>query len=126
MIIRRRYISKAEKFIDTDLVKVFTGIRRSGKTVILQQMADILRERGVGAEQILMINLESLRYRRMAEEGKLYDFIIHRSEEVGKRLYIMLDEVQEIPEWQILVNSLRVDMDCDFIHYRFQCGPVLQ
>lgn len=46
MIIRRRYISKAEKFIDTDLVKVFTGIRRSGKTVILQQMADILRERG--------------------------------------------------------------------------------
>lgn len=113
MIIRRRYISKAEKFIDTDLVKVFTGIRRSGKTVILQQMADILRERGVGAEQILMINLESLRYRRMAEEGKLYDFIIHRSEEVGKRLYIMLDEVQEIPEWQILVNSLRVDMDCD-------------
>lgn len=113
MIIRRRYISKAEKFIDTDLVKVFTGIRRSGKTVILQQMADILRERGVGAEQILMINLESLRYRRMAEEGKLYDFIIHRSAEVGKRLYIMLDEVQEIPEWQILVNSLRVDMDCD-------------
>lgn len=61
----------------------------------------------MGAEQILMINLESLRYRRMAEEGKLYDFIIHRSEEVGKRLYIMLDEVQEIPEWQILVNSLQ-------------------
>lgn len=113
MIIRRRYISRAEKFIDTGLVKVFTGIRRSGKTVILQQMAEVLKNRGVGEEQILMINLESLRYRKMAEEGKLYSFILKRADAIKKRLYVMLDEVQVVPEWQVIVNSLRVDMDCD-------------
>ena len=113
MIIRKQYLQQVEPFINQDLVKIFVGIRRSGKTVLLRQIRDLLLERGVSGQRVLLMNLESARYRRMALAGKLYDYITEQAQSAAGKLYIMLDEVQEIPEWQVLVNSLRVDFDCD-------------
>lgn len=114
LVIRERYLSRVRPFIDTGLMKIFVGLRRVGKTVLLQQVRDLLiSERGVRAEQVLLLNMESYRVRRMAMRDELYEYITEASRKAGGRLYLMLDEVQEIPNWQLLVNSLRVDLDVD-------------
>lgn len=113
VITRTRYLKKIIPFIDKNLIKVLTGIRRAGKTVLLHQVAEIIMKRGVKSENIISINMESMKYRRLAAGGALYDYIVKQSKAAEGRTYIMLDEVQDVKDWQIIVNSLRVDIDCD-------------
>lgn len=113
MILRQSYLDHAIKFVDQDLVKIFTGIRRSGKTVLMKQMRDWLLSHGRRPEQILMFNLESLPVRQKAQQNVLYDEILSYAAHHPGKLYLFFDEVQEIPQWQLLINSFRVDLDCD-------------
>lgn len=113
MILRQSYLDYAIKFVDQDLVKIFTGIRRSGKTVLMKQMRDWLLSHGRRPEQILMFNLESLSVRQKAQQNVLYDEILSYAAHHPGKLYLFFDEVQEIPQWQLLINSFRVDLDCD-------------
>lgn len=113
MILRQSYLNRAIKFVDQDLVKIFTGIRRSGKTVLMKQMRDWLLSHGRRPEQILMFNLESLPVRQKAQQNLLYDEIVAYATSHPGKLYLFFDEVQEIPQWQLLINSFRVDLDCD-------------
>lgn len=113
MELKRRdwYLEQLIAFQDTDLVKVITGIRRCGKSSLLELMADHLRQSGVEADQIVFMNFESMQYEDMDSKA-LYRFIMERSAN-GKRMYLFFDEIQKVPQWQNAVNSFRVDLDCD-------------
>ncbi len=113
MIERTKYLEKIIPFIDKPLIKVIIGVRRSGKTVLLSQIAEHIAKY-VNDEQILSINFESYKNRKLQNVDALYDFVIKRSGECeGKRLYLFLDEIQEVDNWQKVINSLSVDIDCD-------------
>lgn len=113
MILRKQYMDQAIPFVDQDLIKIFTGIRRSGKTVLMKQMRDWLLDHGRHPEQVLLFNMESMQTRRKVQEGKLYDEILSYAKSHSQKLYLFFDEIQDIPDWQIFINSLRVDIDCD-------------
>ena len=90
-----------------------SGMRRSGKSVLLEMIKNELLSRGVAPENIVSINLESLRYEHLKEYHTLYNEIGKRVSQVQGRLYLLLDEIQETKEWERVVNSFRVDFDCD-------------
>ena len=113
MILRKHYLEQAIPFVDQDLIKIFTGIRRSGKTVLMKQMKDWLLDHGRTPDQVLLLNMESLQVRRKAQDGHLYEEILsYAKAHPQKKLYLFFDEIQDIPEWQLFINSLRVDINC--------------
>lgn len=114
MILRKHYLEQAIPFVDQDLIKIFTGIRRSGKTVLMKQMKDWLLDHGRTPDQVLLLNMESLQVRRKAQDGHLYEEILsYAKAHPQKKLYLFFDEIQDIPEWQLFINSFRVDINCD-------------
>lgn len=114
MIKREIYLNKIIPFIDIDLIKVITGIRRCGKTVLLSQIQEFLLEnKNIKEENIIAINFESARYDHLKENNKLYDYIIEKVSRLDNKVYIFIDEIQEVENWQRIINSFRVDFDCD-------------
>ena len=113
MIKRERYMKQICDFMDKPVIKVLTGMRRSGKSALLELTRDELRRRGVSASNIVYVNFESLRYESLREFHALYREIGRRAEEASGRLYILLDEIQEVENWEQAINSFRVDFDCD-------------
>lgn len=108
---RDLYLNKLIAFQDTEPVKVITGIRRCGKSILLKLMVQHLLESGVSREQIVEMNFESYAFKDMSSDG-LYTHVkslaVH-----GKRMYLFLDEIQRVPAWEEAVNAFRVDLDCD-------------
>jgi len=117
MLKRDEYIKKIVPFIDKDVIKVLTGIRRSGKSVMLKLLMEELKNRGINENQFIYINFENLKYRNLKNYEKLYDFILNKVDDKYKSYYIFLDEIQEVEEWERCVNSLRVDEDFNFDIY---------
>ena len=113
MIPRECYMRQIRDFMNRPVIKVLTGMRRSGKSVMLELIREELLLRGVVPNNIVFINLESMRYERLKEYHALYDEIAERASKVEGRLYLLLDEIQETSEWERAVNSFRVDFDCD-------------
>ena len=113
MVLRKSYLDKIIPFIDQDLIKVLVGIRRCGKTVLLGQIKDVLLQRNIPAQNIIQANFESMRFRNTRTAETLYDYIAEKAEGCTGKIYILLDEIQEVERWQIAINSLRVDFDCD-------------
>lgn len=113
MIQRERYLQKVKPFINSDLIKVLTGVRRCGKTVLLEQIKQLLICEGAGEEQFIQINFESMKYQTLKQAETLYSYLAHQAQKIQSKVYIMLDEIQEAESWQTVVNSLRVDFDCD-------------
>lgn len=110
-VIRTEYLNELLKFKDQDVIKVVTGIRRCGKSTLLRQYMKILEGNGVQDQSILYYNMESVRNDRYRDGMILYGEIVSKRD-LG-RLYIILDEVQYIEGWERIVNSLRIDIDCD-------------
>ena len=117
MLKRDEYIKKIVPFIDKDVIKVLTGIRRSGKSVMLKLLMEDLKNRGINEKQFIYINFENLKYRNLKNYERLYDFILNKVDDKYKSYYIFLDEIQEVEEWERCVNSLRVDEDFNFDIY---------
>ena len=117
MLKRDEYIKKIVPFIDKDVIKVLTGIRRSGKSVMLKLLMEKLKNRGINENQFIYINFENLKYRKLKNYERLYDFILNKVDDKYKSYYIFLDEIQEVEEWERCVNSLRVDEDFNFDIY---------
>ena len=117
MLKRDEYIKKIVPFIDKDVIKVLTGIRRSGKSVMLKLLMEELKNRGINENQFIYINFENLKYRNLKNYERLYDFILNKADNKYKSYYIFLDEIQEVEEWEKCVNSLRVDEDFNFDIY---------
>ena len=113
MIKREMYMSRIRPFIGLDLVKVMTGIRRSGKSVMLELIKQELIESGVGSQQFISINFEDLRYSYLQTAQALHDEIIKRASEIEGKVYLFFDEIQEVKDWEKCINSLRVSLDAD-------------
>ena len=106
MIIRERYLKQIRPFYDQVLIKVLIGIRRSGKSVILLQIADELKNNGVDDEHIIYINFEDFDYDEYTEPKKLNDYVKGKIKD-NKKYYIFFDEIQNVNSWEKVVNSLR-------------------
>ena len=112
MINRELYMEQITPFIDKPFVKVITGIRRCGKSVVLRLIREELLRRGVSEDHIIYMNFESFEWMDVKEAKALYTYIREVTKVSGK-YYILLDEIQEVERWQIAINSLRVDFACD-------------
>ncbi len=112
MIYRKLYMEKILPFIDTPFVKILTGVRRCGKSTILNMLKEKLRENKIPEEQIISYNFDSLEYEDIDTASKLYREVKSRLAK-GKKTYIFLDEVQEIDNWEKAVNSFMVEFDAD-------------
>ena len=112
MIKRNNYLKQIEPFINKPLIKILSGIRRSGKSTVLKLLKDELISSGVSDEQIIMINFESIVYSEICTAVKLYEYIKGQIKHSIK-YYLLLDEIQEVTQWEKAVNSLMVDFDTD-------------
>ena len=113
MIKRESYMRRIRPFINGELVQVMTGIRRSGKSVMLELVKQELLEMGVRAEQFISINFEDMRYLHLCTAQVLHQEILTRAEGIAGKVYLFFDEIQEVKDWEKCVNSLRVALDCD-------------
>lgn len=112
LVERRTYTERIMLFQDTDLVKVVTGIRRCGKSSLLQLVQNMLLSKGKRPDQIAAVNLESRKV-QISDDRELYGYFKSRANKLDDRLYIFIDEIQRIKGWHDVVNALRVDLDCD-------------
>ena len=113
MIKRELYMSRIRPFIGTDLVKVMTGIRRCGKSVMLDLIKEELKESGVPETQFIAFNFEDMRNANLCTAQALHYEVVNRASEISGKVYLFFDEIQEVTDWEKCINSLRVEMDCD-------------
>jgi len=112
MIKRDLYLNQLRGFIDKPFIKVITGIRRCGKSGILSLLIEELLEIGIDKNNIISVNFESFEFSELDKAEKLYKYI--RDKILNKsRYYIILDEVQEVKDWEKAVNSFMVDFNAD-------------
>lgn len=113
MIKRETYMQRIRPFINTELIKVFTGIRRSGKSVMLELVKDELKNSGVNENNFLCINFEQFSQSELLDAKSLYAKIVEFQKNTKGRTYLFFDEIQEVEGWEKCINSCRVDFDCD-------------
>ena len=112
MILRRQYLQRLQQLQDKQLIKVITGVRRCGKSTLLQQFQEELKKQGVGEEQILFYNFERLENEPLLDYHKLHDTILSQIRP-GMKTYVFLDEVQLVDHFQKAVDSLYVRPEID-------------
>lgn len=108
MLKREIYLNKIRPFYnEVSLIKILYGLRRSGKSIILTQIMDELKENKIKEEQIIYINFESLEYNFIHEAMDLYNYIKDKCQK-NKIYYIFLDEIQKVNDFEKAINSLRI------------------
>ncbi|MBR3614361.1 MAG: ATP-binding protein [Clostridia bacterium] len=112
MIDRPNYINELIKFKDKDLIKIITGIRRCGKSTLMNFFKEYLLQSGIDSSQIISINLEDLKYNFIQNYMDLYNYITENLLE-DKKNYIFIDEIQIIPEFQKVADSLYLNKNID-------------
>lgn len=112
MVQRKEYLDQLISWKDEQVIKVVTGIRRCGKSTLLMQFQRWLEDNGVTQEQIVFINFEELEYEELLDYRKLYQYLKERLVS-GKITYIFLDEIQKVPSFEKVVDSLYVKPDVD-------------
>ncbi len=110
MVIREKYLSQIRPFYNQDLIKVITGIRRSGKSVILKQIIEELKKNHIKENQIIYINFESKKYSFIKNDDDLYQYINEKMTK-DKKNYLFFDEIQNVDKWEKAVNSLKADLE---------------
>ena len=113
MIKRELYMSRIRPFIGTDLIKVMTGIRRCGKSVMLELIKQELTASGISPSQFISINFEDMNYSHLQTAKALHDEITKKAMTINGKVYLFFDEIQEVQDWEKCINSLRVSLDCD-------------
>lgn len=112
MVERKEYLEKLKLWKDEQVIKVVTGIRRCGKSTLLMQYQEYLKQSGVDADRIIAINFEELEYEELCDYKKLYEYIKARLSS-DKTTYIFLDEIQKVPYFEKVVDSLYVKKGTD-------------
>ena len=112
MIQRPEYLKELKNFKDKELIKVITGIRRCGKSTLLEMYRKMLVENGISSDQIININLEDLQYNFIENYMDLYNYINNKLQK-NKKNYIFIDEIQKIPEFQKVADSLYINKNVD-------------
>ena len=111
MIIREKYLNKMISAKDTEFIKVITGVRRSGKSTLMLMFKEYLLNNGVNEENIIHVNFESAMYDDIKNYKDLYKFV---KENIKKgKMYLLLDEVQNVESWEKAINSFKVDFNID-------------
>lgn len=111
-VARNNYLKKLIAFRDSDIIKVVTGMRRCGKSTLLDMMRSYLAKDGVPAECLLSFRMESFELEGIRDWRELYRYVVERMPSSGK-CYLFFDELQEVASWEKAINALRVDKDCD-------------
>lgn len=107
MIKREQYLAQIREYYHSDLIKVITGIRKCGKSVLLMQIISELKEQGVSANQIIYINFEDYDYSFIQSDRDLHEYIKQKIVTTEK-CYLFLDEIQVVPDFERVINSIRV------------------
>ena len=111
MVIREKYLKRMIDAKDTEFIKVITGVRRSGKSTLLLMFKDYLVHHHVKEKNIIYINFESAMYDDIKNYKDLYQYIQKRIKD--SKVYLLLDEVQNVEAWEKAINSFKVDFDID-------------
>ncbi len=101
------------KLVDTEFIKVFIGMRRTGKTQLMLSIVDELKNKGIPSENIIYISLESREYNHIENYNQLDEVVYSLLENIDGKLYLLIDEIQQVNGWEKSINSYRVDLDCD-------------
>lgn len=112
LINRPEYLDQLIQHKDINLVKIITGIRRCGKSSLLDLFHQFLSENGVPDSNIIHMNLESLQYRNLPDYLTFYDYVSERISKNGKT-YLIFDELQAVKHWEKAIESFRLDFDVD-------------
>jgi predicted AAA+ superfamily ATPase len=113
MIKRESYMSQIRPFINNDLIKVLTGVRRSGKSVMLELIQAELTAQGISEKQFIKFNFEDMRNTRLCTAEALRNAVLDSISLITGKAYLFFDEIQEVANWEKCVNSFRVEFDCD-------------
>lgn len=115
LVQRENILQVISKFKDKNVIKVFTGIRRSGKSYLLKLFFYELKKSGIDENQLIYIDFEDFENQQYLDVNTLYEFIKTKNQEINKRLYLLFDEIQEVSNWEKLINSLfsSSSIDCD-------------
>ena len=113
MIKRNLYLEEIKKYINKPIIKIITGMRRSGKSMILKLIQEELENTGIVKENIIYMNFESLIFMDIKDFETLYKHIIEKTSDKKGKIYILLDEIQEVKGWEKAINSFLVDLDVD-------------
>lgn len=112
MIQRPTYLNELKKWINTPQVKIITGIRRSGKSTVLKLLQEELLQKGILSSQIIYLNFESFTTEHLKNSQSLYHFLMEKMIS-NQPYYLLLDEIQEVTQWEKAINSLMVDAVVD-------------
>lgn len=107
LIKRNKYLNEIRKYYDSNLIKVITGIRRSGKSILLEQIQEeIKNNNSIDNEHIIVINFEDLKYSKLNNSEKLNEYIINKILDDNK-YYVFLDEIQHVHDFEKVLASLK-------------------
>lgn len=106
MIVREQYLERIRPFYDSEMIKVITGIRRCGKSTIMKQIINELISNNVPENRIIYINFEDYKYRKISTPDALYEYIENKIED-DKKYYLFIDEIQNVDEFELVINSFR-------------------
>jgi predicted AAA+ superfamily ATPase len=110
MVKREMYLERIRPFYNSEMVKVITGIRRCGKSTIMKQIIQELKDRDIPDNKIIYINFEDYKYRKIHNADLLYEYIEKNINEQGK-YYLFIDEIQNVNEFELVINSFRSTHD---------------
>lgn len=115
MFQRPAYLQRLIDFKDTDFIKVITGVRRSGKSVLLLLFKEYLKQENIPDDHIIYMNFESFEYQTITTEEKLREKLHEKLPKDGEKIYLLLDEVQVVDGWQRVINGVRVSFNSDIV-----------
>lgn len=113
MIERTKYIEQLIPFIDKPVIKVISGIRRSGKSTLLKQVIQLLEKRKVSSDQIIHINMELMEFDDIKNYQDLHTYILNKRQKAHNKYFVFIDEIQEIEGWEKTINSLLAEQKSD-------------
>ncbi len=106
MVKRERYLQRIRPFYDSEMVKVITGIRRCGKSTLMQQIITEIKQQNISDDHIIYINFEDYKYRAISNPDALYEYIESKIKDTEK-YYLFIDEIQNVLNFELVINSFR-------------------
>ncbi|KZX13074.1 ATP-binding protein [Methanobrevibacter oralis] len=113
LIKRDSYVNKLKDYVNSDFVKVYIGIRRSGKTSLMHNIIDELKSMGVKDENIIFFSFESREYAYIDNSQQLDEIVFNKTKNLEGKVYLFFDEIQQVKGWEKSINSFRVSIDSD-------------
>ncbi len=113
MLQRPTYLKQLIQFKDTDFIKIITGVRRAGKSVLLSLFKDYLLQENVSEDHIIYMNFERFDYQTIKTEAQFRDKLMELLPKDNQKVYLLLDEIQVVTGWQRVVNGIRVSFNSD-------------